>query len=201
LNKYALRRLYRRYAPVYDLLFGAALAPGRRALAECCRGPRILEVGVGTGLALHLYPRDALVVGLDLSCEMLLRARRRVQAQALRQVRLLCADAEQLPFASASFDCVTLPYVLSVTPQPQRLLAELRRVCVPDGRILILNHFAGSRHWRWAERWLRPLAAKLGFDAALDLDATLRCERWRIEAIRSVNPFDLSRLVCIRNGG
>jgi phosphatidylethanolamine/phosphatidyl-N-methylethanolamine N-methyltransferase len=77
---------------------------------------RLLEVGVGTGLALHRHPADTQICGLDLSPEMLARAQQRLHERQLREISLICADAEQLPFADNSFDCVTLPYVLSVPP-------------------------------------------------------------------------------------
>lgn len=202
LTRAKVRRVYRWYAPVYDLVFGRALDAGRARLANSPalrRSRRILEVGVGTGRALPLYPRGALVLGLDLSCEMLRHAQRRIDEQRLADAHLLCADAEQLPFATACFDCVTVPYVLSVTPNPSALLAELRRICIPGGTILILNHFRGSRGWRWAEDLLRPMAGHIGFDSALDLEATLAHPDWEIVDVQSVNLLGLSRLVQLRN--
>lgn len=201
ISKAALLRVYRRYAPIYNLAFGRALEAGRRALADALavHSPtRVLEVGVGTGLALPYYPTQAQVCGLDLSPEMLRHARRLAQRRGLSQVRLLCADAEQLPFASSSFDCVTLPYVLSVTPNPDTLMAELRRVCRPGGHIFILNHFSGAGGWRWSERLLAPLAQKVGFRSQLSIEC-LTHAGWTVKAIRSVNLLGLSKLVVIRN--
>jgi phosphatidylethanolamine/phosphatidyl-N-methylethanolamine N-methyltransferase len=207
LDRAALLKVYRGYAPLYDLLFGRLLEAGRKAMAA--RVPagaqRLLEVGVGTGLALPRYPSTAHIVGLDLSPDMLQRAQARVQARGLgkdadRYLQLLCADAEQLPFADATFDCVTLPYVLSVTPNPKRLLSELHRVCRPGGRVLIRNHFSGAGIWGGAERLLAGLAHRVGFNSRLPL-SVLEHPGWRLEALHSVNLFGLSKLAELTYAG
>lgn len=203
ITKASVVRVYRWYAPYYDLLFGCALESGRIELANivASRSPqRLLEVGVGTGLALRRYPPGAFVCGIDLSYDMLRRAQAAVKRRRLGNAALLRADAEQLPFPDASFDCITLPYVLSVTPNPQRLLAELRRVCAPGGHILVLNHFKGAGVWQAAERLLAPLADRVGFRSTMTMD-TLESSHWEIVGVRSVNLFGLSKLVEIRNAG
>jgi phosphatidylethanolamine/phosphatidyl-N-methylethanolamine N-methyltransferase len=175
---------YRRYAPVYDLLFGAALGPGRRAMAQMVDrlAPRhILEVGVGTGLSLAHYPAGSRITGIDLSDEMLATARRRV------------------PSHHGHFDCVTLPYVLSVTPNPERLVAEVRRVCRPGGDIVIVNHFSGQPPWRWVETMLRPLAGWLGFRSEFSLDEHVLRHAWQVQSVAPTNLLSLSRLIHIRN--
>lgn len=204
ISKVALLKAYRAYAPFYNLAFGRALEAGRAALADAVRTQapqRLLEVGVGTGLALHRYPASAQICGLDLSPEMLARARQRVLERQLRDISLLCADAEQLPFADNSFDCITLPYVLSVTPDPQALLAEVRRVCHAGGHIYVLNHFSGAGPWRWAERLLAPLADRVGFRSTLPMDATLDSAEWTRLQVLDVNLLGLSKLVVLKNAG
>ena len=203
LNREAVLKVYRGYAPLYDLLFGRLLEAGRAAMAAHVPADtqRLLEVGVGTGLALPRYPRTAQIVGLDLSPDMLARARARVRDSGLQDhtgqaPALLCADAEQLPFKDASFDCITLPYVLSVTPNPARLLAELRRVCRPGGRVLILNHFSGAGVWGGAERLLAGLAHRVGFNSRLPI-SVLDQPGWTLAALRSVNLLGLSKLAVL----
>jgi phosphatidylethanolamine/phosphatidyl-N-methylethanolamine N-methyltransferase len=194
---------YRRYAPFYDRLFGLALEPGRRALAEqvvALAPQRLLEIGVGTGLLLPRYPGATAVTGIDLSAEMLDIARARAASLHGRDIRLAQADGEGLDFAAGAFDCVTLPYVLSVTPAPQRLMAEARRVCRPGGTIVVLNHFSGSRSWWLAEQLVKPLAARIGFRSSFRLEEQLPAREWNIESVRPVNLFGLSRLIVIRNG-
>src|SRR5205085_1488423 len=140
----SVKAAYRRYASVYDAVFGPVLQPGRKAVMQalgCRPGDRVLEVGVGTGLSLPLYPADVRVTGIDLSREMLAKARARVARRRLRQVEALVEmDAERMDFADASFDKIVAMYVVSVVPRPSRVLAELRRVCRPEGEIFIVNH-------------------------------------------------------------
>ena len=195
-------RTYRRYAPLYDCLFGAVLEPGRRKLAAEVKHAApgsILEVGVGTGLLLPHYPAGAQVVGIDISPEMLTIARKRAATLVGRNITLLQTDAETIDFPENTFDCVTLPYVLSVTPNPQKLIAEIRRVCKPDGTIYILNHFSGSRFWWFLERAVRALADKVGFRSDFSYEEHILPHSWQVESVQSVNLFGLSRLVVIRN--
>jgi phosphatidylethanolamine/phosphatidyl-N-methylethanolamine N-methyltransferase len=84
-----VQKAYRRYARYYDLVFGAIFHPGRHTAIEhlhCRPGDRILEVGVGTGLSLGLYPKSVKVVGIDLSQDMLSRAQQRVANENWEQV-------------------------------------------------------------------------------------------------------------------
>jgi phosphatidylethanolamine/phosphatidyl-N-methylethanolamine N-methyltransferase len=195
-------RAYRFYAPFYDRLFGAVLEPGRRALTDavCALGPaRILEIGVGTGLTLDRYPASASVVGLDLSEEMLEIARRRAATMPHRHIELLRMNAESMDFPSGAFDCVTLPYVLSVTPDPGRLRAEIRRVCRKGGAIFVLNHFGGSRFWWLLEKVVQSAADRVGFRSDISFDEHVLRHDWEIRSVRDVNFAGLSKLVEIRN--
>lgn len=193
---------YRFYAPLYDSLFGAVLEPGRRALTEAVNAIKpasILEVGVGTGLTLARYPASASVVGIDISDEMLNIARERAAKMPERSIHLAAMNAEAMDFPDHSFDCVAIPYVLSVTPHPERLVAEIRRVCRKDGTILIVNHFSGSRFWWFMERAVHKLANRIGFRSSFCFDEQILKYDWKIESVKKVNLFGLSRLVTIRN--
>jgi phosphatidylethanolamine/phosphatidyl-N-methylethanolamine N-methyltransferase len=193
---------YRFYAPLYDRLFGAVLEPGRRALTEAVCGMRptsILEVGVGTGLTLERYPESASVVGIDISKEMLEIARERAENLPGRSIHLASMNAEAMDFPDDCFDCVAIPYVLSVTPNPERLVAEIRRVCRKNGTILVLNHFSGSRFWWFLERAVRPLSNRIGFRSDFCYDEQILKYDWEILSVKKVNLFGLSRLVTIRN--
>jgi phosphatidylethanolamine/phosphatidyl-N-methylethanolamine N-methyltransferase len=195
-------RAYRRYAPVYDSLYGAVLEPGRRALSRAVASLQpgsILEIGVGTGLMLASYPAGAKLVGIDISDEMLRKAQQRLSKLNGRDVRLEVMNAEATTFGDASFDCVTLPYVLSVTPDPDRLIAEARRVCRKDGTIFILNHFSGSRFWWCLERAVRPIADRIGFRSDFSFEERILKHDWEVRSVRSVNLMGLSRLVEVRN--
>src|SRR5258706_15865202 len=132
-------------------------------------GDRLLEVGVGTGINARLYPRNCLVTGIDLSSQMLEKARARVQRQGLRNIRLLEMDAAHLTFADDSFDIVYAPYVISVVPDPVQVVREMRRVCKPGGKIIIVNHFRSANPiLSRLERAMSPLTVHVGFKSDLD---------------------------------
>ncbi|HLL17947.1 MAG TPA: class I SAM-dependent methyltransferase [Rubrivivax sp.] len=195
-------RTYGLFAPLYDRIFGAVLEPGRRAMARAASALQpesLLEVGVGTGLALAGYPPATRVTGIDLSPAMLARAERRASALPERAITLALMDAEHMDFPDHSFDCVTVPYVLSVTPNPARLVHEIRRVCKPDGSILIVNHFSGSRFWWLMERAVRPLADRIGFRSDFSFEQNILAYDWAVQSVQPVNLFKLSRLVVLSN--
>jgi phosphatidylethanolamine/phosphatidyl-N-methylethanolamine N-methyltransferase len=170
----AVKAAYRRYARIYDVVFGAVLQPGRRAVLEALKlrpGDRVLEVGVGTGISLPLYPRDVRITGIDVSREMLEKARGRVARARLSNVEaLLEMDAESMAFPDASFDKVVAMYVVSVVPRPAKLLEELHRVCRPDGEIFIVNHFQSENPIMGRlERALAGFSSQIGFNPDIDL--------------------------------
>ncbi|TAK66842.1 MAG: methyltransferase domain-containing protein, partial [Betaproteobacteria bacterium] len=127
-----IEHVYRRYAGFYDVCFGAVFQPGRRAIVDrmdCGPGERILEVGVGTGLSLPLYPENVNVVGIDISRPMLDQAcERRARCRLEHVAGLMVMDAENMGFKDDSFDKVVAMYVASVVPDPGRLVDEMRRV-------------------------------------------------------------------------
>jgi phosphatidylethanolamine/phosphatidyl-N-methylethanolamine N-methyltransferase len=195
-------RAYRFYAPIYDRLFGAVLEPGRRALGQAVAAVRprtVLEAGVGTGLTLRHYPDSAAVTAIDFSDEMIGIARRRAALLPGHRVELRKMDAEAMDFPDQAFDCVTLPYMLSVTPDPERLCAEVRRVCRKGGTIFVLNHFSGSRSWWLLERAMRGVAARVGFRSEFSYAEQILRRDWQVRRVQEVNLGGLSRLVEIRN--
>ena len=193
---------YARLAPIYDLLFGGVLEPGRRRMTAVVRAlapATLLEVGVGTGLALPGYPPAARIVGIDLSQDMLERARERAARLPDHRIAIEQMNAERMRFADASFDCVTVPYVLSVTPRPAELVREIRRVCKPNGTIVVLNHFSGSPAWWLLERAVRSAADHVGFRSDFRYEEQILAHDWRVLSLEAVNLFGLSRLVVLRN--
>lgn len=197
-------RVYAALSPVYDVLFGAPLQQGREAAVAALGirpGDHVLEVGTGTALTAPIYPRHCRVAAVDLSASMLRRARRRVGRAGLTHVRLLAADAARLTFADASFDRVCAPYVISVVPDPVAVLREMRRVCRPGGRIVILNHFQSpNRVLASVERALAPLSLHAGFRSDLDLGGLLEAAGLRPVRLRRVNwPPIWSLVTCLRD--
>jgi phosphatidylethanolamine/phosphatidyl-N-methylethanolamine N-methyltransferase len=168
-------RLYSRLSSHYDLLFDRVFQPGREAALEAMElrpGENVLEIGVGTGLVLPLYPRSVDVVGIDLSEGMLEEARYRIAALGMRNATVLRMDAAKLDFPDASFDAILAPYVISVVSEPERVLAEMKRVCRPGGRIVIVNHFLSRNPLKASlEKLLTPLSVHVGFR----LDTPVRC--------------------------
>jgi phosphatidylethanolamine/phosphatidyl-N-methylethanolamine N-methyltransferase len=200
----AIRAAYRRYARIYDAVFGPILHPGRKLIIEalnCRAGDAILEVGVGTGLSLPLYPKDVKVTGIDISAEMLAKARVRVHEQGLSQVTaVLEMDAEDLRFPDNSFDKVVAMYVVSVVSDPSRVVEEMRRVCKPGGEIFIVNHFrARNPVIRFLENLLSPLAKLVGFHPDLDLEGLLHKTRLDVVEIRGVNLFGYWKVLRCRS--
>jgi phosphatidylethanolamine/phosphatidyl-N-methylethanolamine N-methyltransferase len=197
-------RVYAKLTPVYDIIFGPILQPGRvRAVTrmDLRRGDRVLEVGTGTGINAPLYPRDCRVTAIDLSSAMLEKARERIARLGLRNLRLLEADAAHLTFADDSFDCVYAPYTISVVPDPVKVALEMKRVCRPGGRIVILNHFR-SEHPLMSriERAISPLTVHIGFKADLALAAFLAQAGLRPASIEKVNfPRIWSLITCIKD--
>jgi phosphatidylethanolamine/phosphatidyl-N-methylethanolamine N-methyltransferase len=183
--------IYDRLARVYDVVWGPLLHPGRlRAIERMAIAPgdRVLEVGVGTGINIGLYPRDCNVVGIDFSASMLEKARERRLRLDLPHVRLLQMDAADLRFGAGSFDIVYAPYLISVVPDPLSVAREMRRVCRPGGRLIFLNHFLSDRRLvRRLERLISPLTVHVGFKADLDLGAFLTQAGLRATSIEKVN--------------
>ena len=196
--------VYEKLASIYDIVFGPTLHAGRlQALKRMAIAPgdRVLEVGVGTGINLMLYPRDCKVTGVDLSDSMLERAHERVAKNGLRDVRLLQMDASALTFPDESFDIVYAPYLVSVVPDPVTVALEMRRVCRPGGRVIILNHFRSSNPIvSWAERSISPLTVHIGFKSDLDLPAFLAQAELHPVSIEKVNiPPIWSLVTCIKD--
>jgi phosphatidylethanolamine/phosphatidyl-N-methylethanolamine N-methyltransferase len=167
IDKQAVETVYGRWAPVYDIVFGALFERGRRAVIDASEriGGRILEVGVGTGISLPYYSNRSRVIGIDLSEQMLQKARQRVIEKQLRNVEgLAIMDAERLEFPAAAFDVVVAQCVVNTVPNPERALDEFARVVKPGGEIVLLNRVgadAGAR--RVLEHLFQPLAKKLGW--------------------------------------
>ena len=193
-------RTYRLFSGSYDYVFGPVFHPGRKdavRIANAQPGQRILEVGVGTGLSLPYFRSDSEVTGIDVSAEMLEKARRRVERKQLKNVRaILEMDAEKMSFPDNSFDAVLALYVASVVPNPAQFAAEIRRVCRPGGTIVIVNHFASEEGFmRVVEKLLAPLARFIGFHADFSLDNFLKVSQLTVREIKPSNLFGYWRLL------
>lgn len=205
LDKTALEAAYARWAPIYDLTFDAVMAPGRRAAvaaAERC-GPRILDVGAGTGLEFPYFSSASNVTAIDLSEPMLRRARERVVSKGLSAINgVLVMDALRLAFADHSFDAALAPFVITVVPDPEATLDEMWRVTRPGGEIVLVNHIGAERGlMATLEHWLAQHAPDLGWRPDFPW---ARIGNWieskpgaRLLERRALNPFGLFSLVRI----
>jgi len=200
----AVRTAYRRWAGVYDWLFGGVSAFGRRRAVEAINrlpGRQVLEVGVGTGLALPHYRAEKRVTGIDLSAEMLARARTRVAEERIKTVEALREmDAEATEFADGTFDIAVAMFVASVVPHPRRLVAEMRRVVRPGGHLLFVSHFAATSGPRWWVEWaMAPASHVLGWHPDFPIEALLGPEELARIETRPVPPFGIFTLVQLVN--
>ena len=210
----SVRAAYRRWAGVYDAVFGGISAAGRRQAVDAVNtlpGQDVLEVGVGTGLALPRYTAQKRVTGIDLSAEMLDRARVRAARESLSNVAgLYEMDAEATGFAEGQFDIAVAMFVASVVPDARRLLAEMRRVVRPGGHFLFVNHFAATAGVRLAvESAMAPASRALGwhpdfrFEALLPPDDSSRAIMAPVPPLRLIHvgpPVELTICRTCRRG-
>jgi phosphatidylethanolamine/phosphatidyl-N-methylethanolamine N-methyltransferase len=167
LDRDTVAKAYARWAPIYDLVFGAVFERGRKASIAAAErvGGRILEVGVGTGLSLPDYSWTNRVTGVDLSAPMLRKAKARVAEHRLTSIDgLAVMDAQRLGFQDGVFDVVVAQYVITTVPDPEATLDEFVRVLKPGGEIILVNHLGAEEGLRSSfERWFAPLARRLGW--------------------------------------
>lgn len=189
---------YRRLAKNYDRFFGPVFEPGRQLAVnrmDCVAGDRVLEVGVGTGLSLCHYPEGVKLCGIDVSPDMLDRARARLNGQADR-VSLELMDAQALTYADNSFDKVVGMYVASVVPDPEAMVSEMKRVCKPGGDLFIINHFSRDKGAMAAlERLVSPMSDLVGFRTSFPLQDFLTMSGFNVTAIEPVNLFGYWKLI------
>lgn len=191
----AVKTSYRYWAPVYDFTFGRISQAGRRRAVEHVnrRAGRVLEIGVGTGLSLDRYAPHLEVTGIDVSTDMLDKARAKVAEKHLTNVvRISEMDARALTFPDGHFDTVVAMHVISVVPNPDKVMEEMARVCRPGGEVLIVGHFARERGFLAAlERLFAPLADVIGWHSDFALSRVLGAPGLSVTASRPVPPFGL----------
>ncbi|MGD9740319.1 MAG: methyltransferase domain-containing protein [Bauldia sp.] len=200
LTEEAVLAAYSRWAPIYDAVFAIPFFTGRRAIARIINRmapSRVLEAGVGTGMALPLYDRKHRIRGIDLSPEMLARARTRVARKGLSHVEGLDEmDASNLSFADQSFDAVIAMYVMTVVPDPEKVMAEFVRVTKPGGTLLVIGHFASTGGlYAFVERRLARYAAKIGWNPDFPVSRLANRPDLRLRSRRKLGPLWLFTLL------
>jgi len=199
LEKRQVERAYEFYAPVYDLVFDWIFAPARSAAISQLRlqpEDSVLEIGIGTGLNLPLYPATVRLTGIDLSSEMLDKAIERVQELGMPNVTLKVMDATSLDFGDNEFDKAVATYTISAVPDPVGVLREMRRVVKPGGTLVILNHFRSERRLTGRfEDMVAPLCTRLGWKSNLKMAPLLKKVGLVPELVVKVNMFNGWRLI------
>jgi phosphatidylethanolamine/phosphatidyl-N-methylethanolamine N-methyltransferase len=204
MDREQIERVYSNYAGVYDRLFGRVFQDSREAVVRNLSiqpAERVLEVGVGTGLCLPLYPAHCEITAIDVSQAMLQKAAARVKEQGLSNVELLQMDAGAMTFADDSFDLVIAAYVVTAVPDYRKLMSEMVRVSRPGGRLVLLNHFTQTSPMIAAvEKAISPICVKIGFRTDLSVDEVI--DGWPLIKERDdrVKPLGMWHVVeCVNN--
>ncbi len=174
MNQDEVKTIYSGYSAVYDTVFGRFFSPRIRIgidRSNFAQGDKIVEVGVGTGISLPLYPRHCEVVGVDLTRKMLDQAERKKERYGLDNVKLMEMDAERMTFDDDTFDHAVAAFVITVVPNPEKMVAEMKRVTKKGGTILIFNHFCSKNGFiSWFEKVFSPLCERWGWRSDISLD-------------------------------
>ncbi|MGL4439192.1 MAG: class I SAM-dependent methyltransferase [Bosea sp. (in: a-proteobacteria)] len=208
LDRSTVERAYARWAPLYDVLCGPVFLNARRAATGAAKkvGPHILEIGVGTGLSFSDYNERQSVTGIDISEQMIARARARQATGRFPWVMdLNVMDAEQLTFPDRAFDAVVAQFVITLVANPEKVLDECYRVLAPGGEIILVNHFYSERGLAakledGLAKMARPLGLRPEFPFARISDwAEARGDMTIVER-RKITPFRVFTLVRIKRG-
>ena len=174
----SIKKIYAGYSGVYDALFKRFFYPRiKHAInyMDIKPGERVLDVGVGTGLSLGEYPKTCRVVAVDLSFEMLRKAKEKVCKTRFSHIKVLNMDAMNIAFKDDSFDKVFISHVVTVVPDPYRLMSEVSRVCKRGGQVVIVNHFKSSNKIvELVEKLINPVCKKIGWRSDLCLNEFIR---------------------------
>lgn len=187
---------YKRVSSFYDYTFGQVFRPGQKKLVSmmnCSENDKVLEIGIGTGTSFKYYPSETSVTGIDISPDMLEKAKKNIKNLNLSKKNVLMMNGEQLTFEDDSFDKVVGMYVVSVTQNPDLLIKEMKRVCKPNGDIYLVNHFSfdtDSKIMKLIEKGLMPVSKYLGWRPYFPFSEFNSYAKLNVQSISKVNLFD-----------
>lgn len=199
----AVLAAYARWAPVYDLVFSGPLYWGRRAVVSHVNAlsGHVLEAGVGTGMSLPLYADHLQISGIDISEDMLMRARKKV-ANRKNVHDLQVMDAGDLSYPDNHFDVVVAMFVMTVVPDPDKVIRELERVTKPGGTLLVVNHFSAAGGLRLTlEQGLKRFGHRLGWNPDFPKSRVLGRTFLELDGEKTLPPFKLFTLLRLRKPG
>lgn len=195
----AIKRIYNGYSAIYDAIFKRFFYPRiKHAIGKMNIAPdsSVLDVGVGTGLSLDVFPRHCKVVGIDLSSKMLKQAKQKVSDLGLKNVELFEMNAMELAFEDDSFDNVFISHVVSVVPDPYKMMSEVKRVCKKGGNVVIVNHFK-SKNIMVAgfQKVFNPMSKLIGWRSDLCMDDFLAGSGLNVKSVYKLRKMDLWHLI------
>mgnify|MGYP001157228389 FL=1 len=205
MDQNSIIKSYKRVSRFYDMTFGQVFRPGQKTVIskmDCQPSDSILEIGIGTGLSFKYYPDETKVIGIDISPDMLKRAKEKIKERKSNGKYISEMNGEQLSFADNSFDKVAAMYVISVTQNPQKLLQEMKRVCKPDGDIYIVNHFSSKNDGfliKVLEKALMPISKVLGWKPYFPISEFEKYAGLDIKEISKVNIFNYWNIIHAEN--
>jgi len=203
MQEHITRRIYNIQSHFYDSIASRGIRRRQRSAIDRMdiqSGQWVLDLGIGTGLSLKLYPSHCNVVGIDLSEGMLSRARQRIRTDRTDNAHLVLGDAMFMPFARDAFDMILVSHVITVVSDPMRLLEHICRIGKPGCQIVIINHFqSGYRPLAWLEDLLSPLFAKLGWRSDINLHELLQQANMDLDFRYKLTNFDFWEIVFLKN--
>jgi phosphatidylethanolamine/phosphatidyl-N-methylethanolamine N-methyltransferase len=195
-------KLYSEFSHVYDKIFARIFYPRIAAVIRALNippGAKVLEVGVGTGLALDAYPPHCQVLGVDLAPDMLEHAEERISLNGWRHITVEAMDAMNLKLPDDSFDYVMAFHVVSVVPDATRMMSEVQRVCRPGGQVVVINHFRSQQPLLAAiDRGLEPITRRWGWHT-LDRDDVFDGLALELDRVYKTSKRSLFTIVVARN--
>ena len=197
-------KLYSEFAPFYDRVFGKIFYSRIERVIEDLEiptGAKVLEVGAGTGTSFPAYPTHCNVTGVDLAPDMLAQARQKIEDNGWSHLRVIEMNALELEFPDNSFDYVMAFHVVTVVPDPVRMISEAKRVCKPSGKIVIVNHFTSDVPVLGSlTRAMDPLTRWLGWRTDLQLKPFIESTGLSIEKVYKLSKSSLYTVVLGRKG-